>query len=385
MKGRQEKRRKNMTTANGPTEDASASTRQVTSNTSDKPTVAFICGDWNTQVSPPEPNGCAYYRQVLPSRLLEQSGYDSSVGLPKALDTHGIGLAYEDGALFGFDINVYKLLMHQSVPQLFRVMQENGQVVAVDIDDFHFALHGENIANSATNPLTNPENNRMWYEIGIRHADFVTVSTAFLADFYERRCRDIRLVRNAVETDRFTPVKQPEKPVYGWMGGTLWRSGDIELLSSWLPQFTKDHNVTVHHAGHIPGDPKHFAIRAGLTKVQTSPMQTISKVPQMMQNLNVGFVPLARNDFNEAKSYLKGLEYAAAGIPFIATPTEEYKLLAQSGVGRLAETPGEWRDHAEELLDADVRAEEAQRQRAIVKEKFDISRMGPSWVTAITG
>jgi hypothetical protein len=46
----------------------------------------------------------------------------------------------------------------------------------------------------------------------------------------------------------------------------------------------------------------------------------------MLNGIHVGLVPLTRGPFNEAKSYLKGLEYAAAGIPFIATPTEEYQV-----------------------------------------------------------
>lgn len=350
----------------------------------DLPSVAFISGDWNNQVDPPEANGCAYYRQVLPGRLLEERGFDVMVGQPRPHDPMGIGLAHEDGALFGFDINVYKLMMHASVPQLFHVMQAKGQTVAVDIDDFHFDMHEENIAHAATNPHTNPTNNRMFYEIGIRQADFITVSTAFLADFYGRRCRDVRLVRNAVETDRFLAVAQPKTPTFGWLGGTLWRSGDIEMLRDWLPGFVKDHGVRVHHAGHIPGDPRHFGIRAGIARVDTGPMQTISNVPQMMQRFHVGLVPLAPGAFNEAKSYLKGLEYAAAGIPFIATPTEEYRVLAAAGVGRLASTPDEWRDHATALLDPSTRIAEAKRNRDIVRKQFDIKTMGEAWATAIT-
>lgn len=384
MKGKRSKRSSSTRSASGRTADASVSTQPEAESTS-VPSVGFISGDWNNRVSPPEANGCAYYRQVLPSQVLKQAGYDVAIGLPKAHDPEGIGIVYEDGALFGFDISVFKLMMHASVPQLFHVMQAKGERVVVDIDDFHFAMDEENVAHAATNPHTNPMNNRMWYEMGIRQADHVTVSTAFLADFYGRRCRDVRLVRNAVETERFSPVYQPDSPVYGWLGGTLWRSGDIELLASWFPSFTADHGVTVHHAGHIPGDPRHFAIRAGLKAVRTSSMKSISGVPEMLENFHVGLVPLVRNAFNEAKSYLKGLEYAAAGIPFIATPTEEYRLLHSAGVGRLATTPDEWRDHATELLDVDIRREEAQRQRQIVSQKFDIKGMGREWVSAITG
>lgn len=114
-------------------------------------------------------------------------------------------------------------------------------------------------------------------------------------------------------------------------------------------------------------------------------MTLIEKYPESLRHFHIGLVPLAWNDFNHAKSYLKGLEYAASGIPFIATPTEEYRLLAEAGVGRLAATPDEWRDHATELLDPDVRRAEGQRIREIVLREFDISTMGEAWDTAIRG
>lgn len=349
------------------------------------PSVAFITGDFAMSASPPQPNGCAWYRMVLPSRAIQAYGWETGVGLPRVHPQEGVGIAHEDGVLLGWDVSVVKLLMHKVTPDLFALMQDKGQRVIVDIDDFHYGLHPENVAHKSTDPHSNADNNRAHYEHGIRQADTVTVSTAFLADFYERRVRDVRLVRNALDTHRFHMVEQPERPVFGWVGGTLWRSGDLELLREWLPAFVEDVQVSVHHSGHIPGDGRHFAARAGLKRVQTTPMTLIDKYPDSLRHMHVGLVPLAANDFNEAKSYLKGLEYAACGIPFIATPTEEYRLLADAGVGRLASTPDEWRDHAMELLDVDVRQAEGARIREIVQRYFDIEGMGLAWDTAIRG
>lgn len=343
----------------------------------------FITPDYSTQVDPPTPNGCAWYRLVLPSQQLAAMGWDVEVGRPIPHPERGFGVAYGDGGYFGFDIAVCKLIMHESTVEMFNIMQSRGTRLVVDIDDFHFGIHEENIAAQSTNPNINPTNNRMFFEMGIRTANIVTVSTAFLADFYSRRCRDVRLVRNALDVERFTPVEQPEVPKFGWVGGTMWRSGDIELLREWLPAFVRDHGIGVHHAGHIPGDPRHFAVRAGLRAVSTTNMALIPEYPKLLSGFHVGLVPLARNPFNESKSFLKGLEYAAAGIPFIATPTEEYRLLHEAGVGRLAETPDEWRDHATELLDPVVRRVEAERQRAIVEAEFNINTRGQQWATAL--
>lgn len=349
------------------------------------PSVAFITGDFDQKSDPPQPNGCAYYRCVLPAREIHKRGWEVSVGMPAVAPEVGIGVLHEDGMLIHWDVSVFKLMMHQIVPDMFRKMQARGERIIVDIDDFHYGLHEENVAFHSTNPHTNPENNRAYYEIGIRVADTVTVSTAFLGDFYARRCRDVRVIRNALDVERYSPIEQPEVPKVGWVGGTWWRSGDIELLREWLPAFSKDHGITIHHSGHIPGDPHHFGVRAGLQRVQTTVMHPIALYPNLLSQFHVGLVPLTRTPFNEAKSYLKGLEYAAAGIPFIATPTEEYRLLHEAGVGRLAETPDEWRDHATELLDPDIRRAEAARQRDIVISQFSMDVRGPEWDTAMLG
>lgn len=347
------------------------------------PSAAFITGDYTLHASVPEPNGCAYYRLALPMMQLQKLGWDTAMGLPKVHNERGVGVAHKDGAFFGFEMTICKLLMHESIPTLFELMQKRGEKIIVDVDDFHFGIDPDNIAARQTDPNKNPENNRMFFEMGIRQADLVTVSTAFLANFYEARCKKVRLVRNALDVDRYTPVEQPDKPTFGWVGGTLWRSQDIEMLSEWLPEFVWDHDIQVHHSGHIPNDPRHFAARAGLRRVSTSPMALISTYPKLLSKFHVGLAPLRLNDFNESKSYLKGLEYAAAGIPFIASPSEEYRLLHSRGVGRLASTPDEWRDHATELLDRDVRIAEAEKNRAIVEKHFNINTKGPEWDSAL--
>lgn len=349
------------------------------------PNVAWISADYSQHTDPPEPNGCTWYRCVLPSREVAKSGIDTGVGMPAANPEMGMGIAYEDGMLAGWDINVFKLLMHEQVIHFMTTMQENGQTIGVDIDDFHAGLHAENVAAGLTDPLRNPEVNRAWYEQIIRRADFVTVSTAFLADYYEARCRDVRLVRNGIDVERWEQRDVSGEPIIGWVGATPWRSGDIETLRDWLPALVDDTGVMVHHSGHIPKMEKPFGERAGLRRVRTAEMQLVKNYPLLFDHLNIGLVPLVPMDFNEAKSNIKGLEYAAAGIPFVAYPTEEYRLLADSGVGRLAETPDEWRDHVLELLDEDVRVAEGARIREIVACEWSMEVRGPEWVTAVSG
>jgi len=350
------------------------------------PSAAFITSDFTLREDgPPIPNGCAWYRLVLPSREVQKHGWDTGVGLPRIHKEQGIGIAHEDGALMGWDVNVFKLMMHSTTQQLFELMQKQGKRIIVDVDDAHFALHEENIAHHTTDPHASPDNNRMYYEIGIRQADTVTVATEFLKEHYERRCRDVRLIRNGIDAERFTPVEQLEEPTVGWVGATWWRSGDLDILQEWLPGFVKDHKIQVWHAGHIPNDNRHFGIRTGVKRVRTLPMARIPEYPRLFAPIQIGLVPLNLVPFSEAKSYLKGLEYAASGIPFIASPTHEYRLLASEGIGRIAGTPDEWRDHVTELLDPDVRRAEAEKQRALVSARYHIETKGEAWSSALAG
>lgn len=114
-----------------------------------------------------------------------------------------------------------------------------------------------------------------------------------------------------------------------------------------------------------------------------SPMQPLPQYASMMTGFDIGLVPLSFIDFNEAKSFLKGIEYAASGIPFVAAGTGEYRLLAQSGVGRVASTPDEWVTHMTDLLDYATRKREAHRNLRAVERDHMIQSRAKDWVTVL--
>lgn len=68
----------------------------------------------------------------------------------------------------------------------------------------------------------------------------------------------------------------------------------------------------------------------------------IEAYPEAILQFDVGIVPLAEHPFNEAKSWLKGLEFAALGVPFVASSTGPYRELMREGVGTVALDPADW-------------------------------------------
>lgn len=342
--------------------------------------VAFVSEDWHTWGDVLTPGGCTYYRQLLPANA---AGPLHKAGRPAWSAQRGFGVMVGRGiAQFGFDTVCMKMMMARWMPEQMRRAQALGQRLIVDMDDHYDALHEVNLARAATDPASNPIHNRDHLRAVIMQADTLTVSTPLLYQHYlELGVQDVRLIRNGINPHQFTPRKpRNRKPVFGWVGALGWRSNDMQELAGWLPGFLQQHDLGFHHAGTDPQFPP-IGPLIGVpdTRLSTEPMRIITEYQHMLTRFDVGLVPLAPIPFNAAKSCIKGLEYAAAGVPFIASATAEYVRLAELGVGRVARTPDEWLRHASELLDYGTRKREAARNRALVLKHHTIVSRAPEW------
>lgn len=111
-------------------------------------------------------------------------------------------------------------------------------------------------------------------------------------------------------------------------------------------------------------------------------------LPYIAEHLDIGIAPLETSRFNEAKSWLKPLELAAAGTPFVASATSEY---TQLKAGLLARKPNDWYRQLRTLLnDADLRQAEIERNRLIAQSHTydnphvmdDWAKVFAPWLTA---
>jgi cephalosporin hydroxylase len=250
-----------------------------------------------------------------------------------------------------------------------RVIQECGGLFVADWDDYSLAGPAASIVASIS-----------------RQADALTVSTPFLAEAYAKFNRDVRLLPNQLDWDMWENVEQQSevdrggRVRVGWMGKLTWgshqngewvathhpRYGDLAVLRGLIPQFLARHphvdfvaagDENVHDFLEIPE-----ARRVSYPTVAFRDMT----LPSITAVMDVGLVPLGRSNFNEAKSCLKGMEYAACGIPCVATPTEQYRGWVKPGEnGFLARRPKDWLRHLELLVnDEDVRREMGRKARA---------------------
>lgn len=349
-----------------------------------KPTVGFLTTDWAWGTEPLQPNGCAWYRCVLPGVELEKRGWVCGVGIPAFNDRDGFGMVTGHGkAVHGWDIIVFKLIMHKDALENLSRAQEMGQKIIVDIDDFFDGLAPTNRAYEATDPKKYPDNNREIYAEIIRRSFAVITSSQFLFDYYSKIHSNVFLVRNGIDTNRYAGINRHRRAHHktriGWVGATPWRSGDLEILSPFINNYLVSRNVRFHHSGHVMGG-ESLAEQTKIDPKMLSLMNLcpISDYPQLFGPIDIGLVPLNDIPFNHAKSFIKGLEYAAAGIPFIASPSPEYKYLFENGIGRIAESDDDWMYHLDELLNKELRDDEAAMNKELLRN-FSMDKRGDDW------
>jgi spore maturation protein CgeB len=101
--------------------------------------------------------------------------------------------------------------------------------------------------------------------------------------------------------------------------------------------------------------------------------------PSLFRKFDIGIVPLSNIPFNHAKSTIKGLEYAAAGIPFVSSYSPEYSLLENQGVGRVAASESDWITHLEDLMNPKTRKEEVEKNYENIKILHTMEVRGETW------
>ncbi|MDG6094355.1 glycosyltransferase [Acetobacter sp. AN02] len=111
-------------------------------------------------------------------------------------------------------------------------------------------------------------------------------------------------------------------------------------------------------------------------------------LPDEFAHFDISIAPLeSDNVFCEAKSEIKYMEAALAGVPSVVSPTAPYRAAIENGVtGFLAQSEAEWEDALTRLLDdPDLRARMARNAYHDVLWRFGPWRQARTFGTVIAG
>lgn len=331
-------------------------------------------------------NAANYWRLYLPGReLILQGDYQviPSFQFESAPDGH-LRVQTPQGEWHDdCDIVILQRWMKKDFHKDAKRAMACGQVLVYDVDDNYWALPKTNIAHTYTNPSKFPDFNRDAYLKNLSAANAITVSTPTLANQLARCGPPVFLVRNYIDIQMWKPRDPSEPGLVGWVGGLPWRGHDLALLRQGVVTFLKENGLPFYHGGHIDqeGAPKAYE-QLGLpaSQVKTKPLCDMQGVPDLWSPISLAVIPLEDTVFNRSKSWVKGLEACASGLPFIASKLPEYQAL---GVGRLVDqrsssAPQDWVDNLLELLVPDTRAAESARNRARA-EQLSIQANWKEW------
>jgi glycosyltransferase involved in cell wall biosynthesis len=295
-------------------------------------------------------SGCGYYRITQP--LQELAGHGHEVKLMLGSDVH-------PSEAEGWPLIVgQRVDKHDALPAWRRLAARSRLVYEIDDDVFNI----ERVNWQAYGIYSRAETLD-----AVAHcaetADLVTVTTEPLAKVMREYNPNVAVLPNHIpgwvcEHDR--PRRQ--RPVVGWQGGAS-HGTDIGLVAQPLRRFLdREPGWDVHLLGTdyrptIRHEHTRFTPWVNIAQNATAYYGTI--------DFDIGLAPLAPGAFSESKSAVKALEYAALGIPVVASDVTPYRDFVLHGTtGFLVKYDHEWLKYLGELAaDAGLREEMGAKAR----------------------
>jgi glycosyltransferase involved in cell wall biosynthesis len=345
---------------------------------------------WHTGIP-----GCAYYRVQLPLRTLAgRHGWYTRFGqklpLTAELDAAlAAGRASAAADIAAFMAERYDVVIGQQVgaggtgaDAIWQAMARHrdrtgGPMLVLETDDDLMSLHSGHQADARREM----EQRANTYRRAIEVADVVTVTTPALADSIVMTGTTARVVvipnyidsamfdvpgagqhvpgrprvagaglrllaggqqyglHDGVQIGSTASWPDPDRILIGWGGSSTHRT-DFALAWPGLRRLLLQRQdvcfATMGTAHHV-NDPALGRIErrgqlAGLAWLEMD-QHPWSAYWARVGYFDVGLAPLERNTFNAAKSWIKILEYAAMGVPFVASASPEYRRFWEVGHG----------------------------------------------------
>jgi glycosyltransferase involved in cell wall biosynthesis len=310
-------------------------------------------------------DGCGYYRSFLPLSHLGRHGHNTS--LPPR------GMTWlPDAELQGdmVDVLAGQLVSGPRGMALWEEWAGHAGLV-YDIDDDIF---------SVTYPMSPFYQHPEFVTISqylIAMSDLVTVATPRLAEIVSELNPNVTVLPNCVHADLLT-IDRPrrDRVTVGWTPSPSHLE-DADYIAPMLRRFLRRNPAVDFHV-------------IGFNYLAT--METPGRHTMWVDDLwdyyrlidfDIGIAPLAPSRFNRSKSALKALEYAALGIPVVASDLEPYRDFILDGVtGYLVKHDHEWEKRLRELVNDDAMRTEMGAKAREHAAAFTIQEHWADWERA---
>jgi glycosyltransferase involved in cell wall biosynthesis len=176
---------------------------------------------------------------------------------------------------------------------------------------------------------------------GMAHC--LTTTNEVLAEKYRHAgVERVEVIPNCLEPDVARPRRRHDGVVIGWVAGTEHYADAARIgIADALRRLLAAHeHVRVECVGVNLALPERY---------RHDRVVPFRELPGRVGGFDVGIAPLADIPFNWARSDIKVKEYAASGVPWLASPVGPYLGLGEGQGGRLVPDDG-WLDALERLV-----------------------------------
>lgn len=343
--------------------------------------------------------GCGYNRMIWPGTALQHAGFPVTVFQPAGgiegvwqvrweRDVHGVEHPHSFERRPQCDVVVLQRPLTRLRAELVPVLQAEGIRVVVEVDDDFEHIDRRNKAYADADPVASPDRNWKHLAMACDQADLVTVTTPRLANVYGRHGR-VRIIPNYVP-EWYLAVDHPPHdgpPVVGWSGSLDSHPTDLLEVGHVVGELVRKDIVQFRCVGSGMGVADQLNLDSRYDREDRSAWAAgwvpLEDYPAEMAKIDIGLVPLALSPFNEAKSALKGLEFAATGASFVASGTGPYQQVVAKLLGRVARTQRMWTG-AIKALAADWREYGEQARSWIKEQDWTYEAQAGQWLSAWT-
>lgn len=300
-------------------------------------------------VFPADSYGCGYHRLIWPVEVLRTQGHDVQVVPQEArqlqvhLDDHGV---VQDVELADeYDVVVLQRVTHRNLIGVIQVLRARGIAVVVDVDDDLSTIHPSNPAWPMLHPTFPKEGSaalHSWRNLdaACREATLVTATTPALTARYALHGR-ARVFPNYLAEHYYADTEHVDSDVIGWPASLASHPNDPDAVGNAVARVLDD-GGHFHVVSIASGVARAFGVRDESRVTQVESTVSLLDWPREIAKLGIGIAPLADTKFNHSKSWLKPLELAAVGVPWVGSPRTEYRRLHELGCGVLCDKPSDW-------------------------------------------
>jgi Glycosyl transferases group 1 len=310
-----------------------------------------------------------YYRLLLPLMAMRERGHEVVNVVQEYKRVIDIG------PLIGCDlVHIHRPAILYDDGDVVTRLLERGIAVGFDEDDnvVDMPVGLEERTDQPWLPRA-----RRNFELLLEHVgrvDLVTTPSDHLADRFEAAgARNVHVVDNYLPGAFSRVVPQGHDGfVIGWHAG---REHLVDVDELGLVE-TLERVLDAHPDARV--ETINIDLQMRHPRYRHEEALAIEQLTHRLADFDLGLVPLADIPFNHGRSNVKAREYAAAGVPWLASPVGSYAQLGGEEGGRLVEDD-EWFEAIDTMIRSRrERSKQAKRAKAWAKEET-IWNMAPLW------